>query len=218
MILGVLIGLIFVVWNLYQSGSLSPNVIEDYRVGYPVTAVFFFVLIYALTVCACLPSLPLNLAAGFFWGGLFGGIYSALAVTLGGWAAFAFARGLVGQPFNTRFDNKLLETVRREFASGGWKFVAFARINPIIPSGPFNYLLGLTSLSARSFVFLTMIFLLPPSVAVAYIGDTFRTFSAQQSEVREVVSGLLIISASVTFLFGLKIVVGLFKKMNGINK
>ena len=210
--------LVFWIWNTHQTGAFSPAIIEQYRSRYPVQAVIFFILLYAASVFACLPTLPLNLAAGFFWGGLFGGIYSALAVTVGGCAAFAFARGLVGQPLDTRFNSKWLETVRGEFDSGGWKFVAFARINPIIPSGPLNYFLGLTPLSARSFIFLSLIFLLPPSVAVAYIGDTFRTVSSQQSEVREIVSSLLIISAAVTFIFGIRLLASIIIKKNGVYK
>src|SRR4249919_2148560 len=90
------------------------------------------------------------------------------------------------------------------FDQGGWKFVAFARINPIIPTGPLNYLLGLTSLSNRGFLWATFVFLLPPSIAIAYIGDTLQTFTTQQSGVNEIVRGILVASAAVTFLAGIR--------------
>jgi len=78
---------VFVVWawDYYRSGALSPAIIEQYRDQYPLGAVLLFMLVYTLSVVATLPSLPLNLAAGFFWGGLMGGIYTAIGVTLGGW-------------------------------------------------------------------------------------------------------------------------------------
>lgn len=59
---------IFVIWawDYYQSGALSPSIIEAYRSENPVGAVLLFTLIYAISVVAALPSLPLNLAAGFF--------------------------------------------------------------------------------------------------------------------------------------------------------
>lgn len=206
------IAIILLTWDYYRTGSLSPAMIEQYRDNHPVGVVMLFILIYAISVIASLPSLPLNLAAGFFWGGLVGGVYSAVGVTIGGWVSFAAARWLIGQPLAEKFDNKWSRKVQQEFDQGGWKFVAFARINPIIPTGPLNYLLGLTSLSHRGFFWATFVFLLPPSIAVAYIGDTLQTFTTQQSGVSEVVRGILIVSAAVTFLVVVKFASRIFKK------
>ncbi len=206
------IAIILLTWDYYRTGSLSPSMIEQYRDNHPVGAVMLFILIYAISVTASLPSLPLNLAAGFFWGGLVGGVYSTAGVTIGGWVSFAAARWLIGQPLAEKFDNKWTSKVQQEFDQGGWKFVAFARINPIIPTGPLNYLLGLTSLSHRGFLWATFVFLLPPSIAVAYIGDTLQTFTAQQSGVSEIVRSILIASAAVTFLIGVRFAFSIFKK------
>ena len=133
-------------WDYYKSGALSPGFIEQYLHAYPVGSVLLFIGIYAISVVAALPSLPLNLAAGFFWGGLLGGVYTVLGVTLGSWISFLIARWLIGQPLADRFENKWVNKVQEEFERNGWKFAAFVRINPIIPTGPLNYLLGLTSL------------------------------------------------------------------------
>ena len=110
------------------------------------------------------------------------------------------ARWLIGQPLADQFENKWASKVQDEFERNGWKFIAFARINPIIPTGPLNYLLGLTSLSNRDFLWATFIFLLPPSIAIAYIGDALQTFTAQQTDVGEIIRGILIASAAITFL------------------
>jgi uncharacterized membrane protein YdjX (TVP38/TMEM64 family) len=206
------IAFVFWAWDYYSLGLLSPEMIEQYRNDHPVGAVLLFVLVYAISVIASVPSLPLNLAAGFFWGGFWGGFYSTIGVTIGGWISFVAARWLIGQPLAEQFDNKWASKVQREFDRSGWKFVAFARINPIIPTGPLNYLLGLTSLSNRDFLWATFIFLLPPSIAVAYIGDTLQTFTAQQSGVNEMVRGILIASAALTFLVGVKFAFRIFKK------
>jgi len=119
--------------GLLQKRALSPAIIEQYRDQYPLGAVLLFMLVYVLSVVATLPSLPLNLAAGFFWGGLTGGIYTAIGVTLGGWLSFLAARWLTGQPLADQFENKWARKVQDEFERNGWKFIAFARINPIIP-------------------------------------------------------------------------------------
>ena len=198
-------------WDSYNSNAMNPETIAQFQSINPIVAILFFIFLYAASVTALLPSLPLNLAAGFFWGGLAGGVYSTLGVTLGGWISFLLARALIGQPFMGSFNNKWANIVQIEFEKSRWKFVAFARINPIIPSGPLNYLLGLTSLSNKDFLWTAFIFLLPPSIAVAYIGDVLQTFVAHHSNVNDIVKPILIFSAAVTFLAGLKFAVKILK-------
>ena len=206
---------VYLVWHYYRVGALSPEIIGEYRDQHPVGAVLLFILIYAISVITSLPSLPFNLAGGFFWGGFAGGVYSTLGVTLGSLASFMVSRWLIGQPLAGKFDNKLVGKVQEEFENGGWKFVAFARINPIIPTGPFNYLLGLTSLPTKTFLWSTLVFLLPPSIAVAYIGDSLQTLTAQHAGVDEIVRVMLIASAAVTFLVGVKFASKFFMNKTG---
>lgn len=211
----VLVVFVIWAWDYYGSSAFDPGFIEQYQEQYPVAAVGLFLLIYVIAVIAALPSLPLNLAAGFFWGGLLGGLYTALSVTLGGWIAFLLSRWLIGQPLAERSANQWVGKVQDEFARHGWKFVAFARINPIVPTGPLNYLLGLTTLSNRAFILTTFIFLLPSSIAVAYIGDTLQTLTVQQADASDVIRGMLIVSGAVTVLAAIKFAAGVYKKNRG---
>ena len=212
LILGMLVLGVMYIWNLHQQGALDPSMVEHYRDQYPILAIFFFVLIYAVFILAAVPSLPMNLAAGYFWGGVLGGVYSALGVTLGGWVSFVSARWVLGQPLAKRINHRWSDRIQREFDRNGWKFVAFARINPIIPTGPLNYMLGLTSLTHIGFLWVTFVFILPPSIAMAYLGDTLQTFSADQIEVREAVKEILFFSAAVTLFVVLKFVLRVSRK------
>jgi uncharacterized membrane protein YdjX (TVP38/TMEM64 family) len=198
-------------WKYYEAGLFTPDIIVKYSYDNPVLTVLLFEIIYIFGVIAALPCLPLNLAAGFLWGGVLGGFYTTLAVTIGGWISFAAARGLVGSILVGQTQHKWISTVQEEFKKNGWKFVAFMRINPIIPTGPLNYLLGLTSLSNLAFISTTFIFLLPPSIAVSYIGYTLHTFTAEQLDAKEFLGGMLIISASFTALAIIKLALNLFK-------
>jgi uncharacterized membrane protein YdjX (TVP38/TMEM64 family) len=208
----LLLGGIFYLWGLYRHGELSPGIIGNYKEDHPFEAAILFVVLYAFSIIGVLPTLPLNLAGGYFWGGIVGGIYSATAVTLGGWISFCLARWLIGQPLARRFENKWGEKVKREFERSGWKFIAFARLNPIIPTGPLNYLLGLTSTSHFSFLWATFLFLLPPSIAVAYLGDSVKTFVTEDVGVNSVITTILFCSGAVTFLACLKFASRLFHK------
>ncbi|MBN2689188.1 MAG: TVP38/TMEM64 family protein [Gammaproteobacteria bacterium] len=199
-------------WNSYTTGELSPDILSTLIQQYPFASVLLFICAYVACVIFLIPTLPLNLAAGFFWGGILGGLYTSLGVTLGGWLAFLVARWVIGQPLAQSFDNGLAGKVQASFDKNGWKFVAFARINPIFPTGPLNYLLGLTSLQSVTFLWTTFVFLIPPSVAVAYIGDVLQTFSAQDEGVEAIIRKVLIASAAITIFVIFKYIGSILSK------
>jgi uncharacterized membrane protein YdjX (TVP38/TMEM64 family) len=197
-----LAAVIAVAWHLRRQGILDPAVFELLIQDHPFGALLIFVLIYSLAVLSALPTLPINLAAGFFWGPILGGLLSTGGATLGAIGAFAAARSIFGRPLARRFENKMLTEVQREFEAHGWWFVAFARINPAFPTGPLNYLLGLTSIDVFTYVWVTFVFLLPPGIAVAWIGHSVGTF-VMEGEVAGFLKAILSISAAVTILTGL---------------
>ena len=182
LLLGYLVPISFI-WYYYRSGSLDPAIIEHYITHYPIISICLFILTYAVLVIASIPTLPMNLAAGFFWGSIPGGIYAVLGVTIGGWVSFTLAKTIIGKKLIRKFDNKLISNALQEVDQYGWKFVAFVRMSPIIPTGPLNYLLGLTSISYVTFLWTTFLFLLPIGITVAFIGYTVGTFNAQNLEV-----------------------------------
>jgi uncharacterized membrane protein YdjX (TVP38/TMEM64 family) len=124
-----------------------------------------------VTVVTGIPTLPLNLAAGWLWGPLLGGVLSAVGAASGATLAFVAARTIFGRPLRRRFGNKFLGWAQDEFDRKGWRFIAFVRLNPVFPTGPLNYLFGLTSIRARTYIWSTAISLLPVSVIVAWIGS-----------------------------------------------
>jgi len=65
-----------------------------------------FTLIYALMTTFLLPTLPLNLAAGFLWDPLFGCALSIVAATLGASWSFMLARYLGRDFLEERFTNR----------------------------------------------------------------------------------------------------------------
>lgn len=158
------------VWRAWKSGEFDPRMMQGLVAAHPVLAPVLFVLGYALVVVFMVPSLPLNLGAGFLWGSLWGGVYTTLGASLGALIAFLSVRTTFGQPLSRRFDNKLLDWLARHTQEHGWKVVAFVRLNPAIPSGPVNYLFGLTGISCLEFSWATLVFLFPFSYAFAFLG------------------------------------------------
>lgn len=188
-------------WLLRQYGLIDPDTFEKIVIARPVSAPVLFTLVYGVAVLTALPTLPLNLAAGIFWGPLVGGVISALGTTLGATGAFMAARLAFGPLLGRRFDNRLVAEIQQKFEESGWRFIAFARLNPIVPTGPLNYLLGLTSIGTLTYVMVTFVFLLPPAILVAHIGRSVGSF-VMTGEVAASVKALLAISAAVTLLAG----------------
>ena len=106
-----------------------------------------------------------------------------------------------GPLLGRQFNNRLVAEIQRKFEENGWRFIAFARLNPIVPTGPLNYMLGLTSIGTLTYVLVTFVFLLPPAILVAYIGGSVGSF-VMTGDVAASVKTLLAISAAVTVLVG----------------
>jgi len=160
-------------------------------------APFIFIAFYALALLVMIPTLPLNLGAGMLWGPLWGSLVSMAGSSLGVVCAFTIARTAIGQPFADRFDNLTITWLQNELKTKGWKIVAFTRINPIFPSGPLNFIFGLTSISFVTYIWSSIVFLIPLTVAFAIIGYEIGNFVIE-GEVGDLVRTLIVISTVIT--------------------
>jgi uncharacterized membrane protein YdjX (TVP38/TMEM64 family) len=192
-----------IAWWLHKEGLLRLEVPLRYRAMHPLGFILLFVAIYAVSVVFAFPTLPLNLAAGSLWGPIWGGVIAVAGMASGAIIAFCAARFLFGQPLSRRFDNRVVSWLQQEFVNKGWRFVAFLRLNPVFPAGPLNYLLGLTSIELGTYVWATVIFLLPPGMAVALVGHSVGRFLDQRT-LRGGFQAVLLISIAVTILIGMR--------------
>lgn len=186
-------------WWLYEKGLLKPALFEKLLTHDPISCVVLFILAYALSVLTLIPTLPLNLAAGIFWGAIGGALTAIAGAVMGTIGAFYLARELCGQPFARSFDSSLVSRLQREFDGKGWRFVAFIRLNPVLPTGPLNYLLGLTSIDALTYMWSTAVFLVPPTFAVALIGHEMGTFM-DHGALHNLIQSLIVASGTVVVL------------------
>jgi len=166
----VFIIVVALIWGIRQSEILDFETFFVLVNQHPIATPIIFVFIYAVLVVSLVPTLPVNLAAGIIWGGFWGGVFATLGSSLGAIAAFLFARTALGRPFARRYDNRLLNWVSQQLDINAWKVVAFVRLNPGIPTGPINFIFGLTTIPFSIYALSTLLFLFPPSLAVALIG------------------------------------------------
>lgn len=200
----LLIGFIGLAWYLRQQGHFNSELLFKFITKHSLTAPLIFIAFYGLSILLMFPTLPLNLGAGFLWGPIWGSLIAMVGSCLGAIGAFTIARTAIGQPLSYRFDNRMVAWLQNELEDKGWKIVAFTRINPVFPSGPLNFIFGLTSIRFSTYTWSSLVFLFPLTLAFAIIGYEVSDF-VLEGEMGDLVRTILIVSAVVTLIVLLRV-------------
>lgn len=201
---GVIV-LAIVGFALKRQGYLAPELVFGFLKTHPVLAPLVFVTLYIVMTVLLLPTLPLTLGAGFLWGPYWGCLYTVLGASLGAALAFLISRYLASDFINNRFRHRAWTWLIEQVESQSWKIIAFTRINPIFPSGPLNYFYGLTSIPFWRYFVSSVLFIIPTAFVFSYLGYSVGGFFLR-GEAYHVVENLLGVSAAVTALIALRLV------------
>ncbi len=158
---------------------------------YPVAAPLIFLCIYTVAPSLFLPSIPLTLAAGFFWGPVWGVIFSITGATLGSCLPFILSRYLFQDAVRAKIPAQRWNWLQDKVNQHGWKAVAFARLIPVFPFNLLNYLFGLTPIPFRHYLWSTFVFMLPASIAFVAFGSSLGELILR-GNVRGLVIGIII--------------------------
>ncbi|MBE0558678.1 MAG: TVP38/TMEM64 family protein, partial [Proteobacteria bacterium] len=131
-----------------------------------------FMLVYAVAPALFLPSIPLSLAAGFFWGPLLGVVFAIIGATAGACVSFFLARYLLSDAVRKRFAAAQWQWLEEKVVKHGWKAVAFVRLIPVFPFNVLNYLLGLTPIPFGQYLWSSFVFMLPACIAFVAFGSS----------------------------------------------
>lgn len=191
-------------FTLDEAGYLDPATIFNFLSAHSILAPVAFVTLFFVMTLLMLPTLPLNLGAGFLWGPYFGGLYTLVGASLGAAIAFLISRHLAAELLNRHFRHRswiwLLEQVRQQ----DWKVVAFTRINPIFPTAPLNYFFGLTAIKFWPYLIATVLFIAPMVVLFAHLGDAVGGFVLRGSAY-QFAQNILGASAAISMLILLRV-------------
>ena len=155
------------VWDL--TTYFDPNRIQALLSRAGRFAPFAYMLFMAMAVVISpIPSLPLDITAGIFFGPILGTLYSSLGALGGASLSFLIAR-LLGREWIERFlgghinfctacSNKLLT-----------KIVFFSRLLPVVSFDIISYGAGLTKMSLKHFCIATFLGMLP----LTFLYNTF---------------------------------------------
>ena len=154
-----------VIWRRY----LTVPQIQSFVAGLGTWGPVAFMLLYAIGPAFLVPGLPFDLAAGILFGPVWGTVYSLVGATAGATVAFLGAR-TVGREWTEARLSGPLKKLKEGVDKGGWEFVAFVRLVPVIPFNLLNYALGLTRIGLVPYVLASFVFMAPAAAVYVYAG------------------------------------------------
>jgi uncharacterized membrane protein YdjX (TVP38/TMEM64 family) len=158
-----------------------------------------FIAIYISQTALSLPGAAiLSLAAGAVFGAVMGTLYVNIGATVGATLAFLVARYLFHDVIQNKFGSRL-EKINKELETRGLNYLLFLRLVPVFPFFLINLGAGLTNMSLRTFIFGTMIGIIPGSFVFCNAGASLATITS----VSEVASPRVLGSFALLGLFAL---------------
>jgi uncharacterized membrane protein YdjX (TVP38/TMEM64 family) len=131
-----------------------------------------YIVVYAICVVFFVPATILTLGAGAIFGLVTGTLVVIAGATLGATLAFLLARTILRKRVermaarHPKF-RALDEAITRE----GTKIVFLVRLSVLFPFTWINYVLGLTGVRLRTYIWTTLVGIAPATFAFVYIGS-----------------------------------------------
>ncbi len=133
-------------------------------------SIVLFVLLYIVVTGLSIPgAVVLTLAGGFLYGTAPATLYVNLGATTGAVLAFLFARYLLGQQLQHKYQQQL-DQFNREMDTAGARYLLTLRLVPVFPFFLINFLSGLTKVPLKTFAWTTAVGIIPGTVVFAYAG------------------------------------------------
>ena len=158
-------------WDI--ASYFNPEQIERWLVNAGGFAPFLYMVVMALAVIfSPIPSLPLDIAAGAFFGVFLGTVYSVTGAFIGANISFIIAR-LLGRQFIERFLGGHVNFCSVCSDKVLTKIVLFSRLLPVVSFDVISYGAGLTKMSLKKFSLATVIGMIPLTFIYNYFGSIF---------------------------------------------
>jgi len=211
-----LIIIVAAIFYLRQNNYLTYGNIIFILKQHPFLAPFLFIIIYGLMVGFFIPTLPMNLGAGFLWGPFWGGPIAILGASLGAIFSFVASRYLAYDYFNDKFNNKIWLWLKQEIQKKNWKVVAFTRANPAFPFGLTSYFFGLSPISFKKYFWTTILAIAPGAWAIAAIGDYIGDI-ALKGRVYNFIQAIIITSFLITGIIILQYIIKRYSQISNFS-
>jgi uncharacterized membrane protein YdjX (TVP38/TMEM64 family) len=156
-------------WDI--ESYFNTQLIKEWLAAKGAFAPFVYIITMALAVIVSpIPSLPLDIAAGAFFGPFLGTVYSVIGALGGAVVSFLLARYL-GREFIERFLSGHINFCTECSDRFLTKVVFLSRLLPIVSFDVVSYGAGLTKMSLKNFTVATLFGMIPLTFVYNYFGS-----------------------------------------------
>ncbi len=149
--------------------------LEDYVKSLGSLGPIVMALAYIFSTVLFIPGSALTVSAGGLFGLTTGFLVVLVGANIGALFAFLLARTFLRQKVALWAEgNPRFRSLDRAIGRQGFKMVLLARLSPAFPFTLLNYLLGLTAVSAGSYIVANLLGMLPGIFLYVYIGAVAR--------------------------------------------
>jgi uncharacterized membrane protein YdjX (TVP38/TMEM64 family) len=161
-----------------ESLKANRQALLDFYTTHTLVMVAGFMAIYIIQTALSLPGAAiLSLAAGAIFGSIMGTVYAVISASIGATLAFLVTRYLLRDMILDRFGSRL-EGMNRELEQRGLNYLLFLRLVPIFPFFLINLAAGLTRLPLRTFMFGTLLGIIPGGFVFVNAGASLATITS----------------------------------------
>lgn len=172
---------------------------EQWRSDGPLLVVALFFTVYVLVTALSLPGAAvMTLAAGALFGLWWGTLIVSFASTIGATCAFLVARYLLKETVQRRFGERL-QALNHGVEKDGAFYLFTLRLVPLFPFFLINILMGLTTLRAVTFYWVSQVGMLAGTLVYVNAG----TQLAQLDSLRGILSPAILFSFALLGIFPL---------------
>ena len=166
----------------FENLLLSRETLQTQIQSHHALAMTTYMLVYAGAVALSLPgALLLTITGGFLFGGLLGGALTTLAASVGATLIFLAARSSLGAFLRDRAGPSLAK-FREGFERDAASYLLFLRLVPVFPFWLVNLAPALLSVPLKTFVWTTLVGILPGTFAYSFAGASLDSIAAAQNQ------------------------------------
>ena len=192
----LVISLIIIIKITNLDSYVYPDMIRQTIQNYPTLAPIIFILVYIATAMVFLPATPLTIISGALFGTQLGMFYSIIAATIGASFAFFISRSLgkeyVDKILKTKYKN--LEKYNEKAKENGFLATLLMRLIPGIPFNGTNFVLGLTKIKFKDYLFATILGIIPATFAFVFFGNSLAELNTTNIIISIILIIIIIIS------------------------
>ena len=153
-----------------QSIAEHQTQLSNFVAEHALAAIAIYFVIYVVVVALSLPGAALlSVLGGFIFGWALSAPLTIIAATIGAIAVFKIVQTSLGSTISERA-GPFVKNLSHGFEKDAFNYLLFLRLVPAFPFFAVNAVAGLTRIPLRTFIWATLIGIIPGSFAFAWLG------------------------------------------------